>query len=268
MRIIDTHLHLSYRDRFSHPWMQAYLPIDRTWTAEGYFAQAAPLGIVAALHMENDVPEEQMFAETAFMAGVHPNVVGAIAAGRPERADFPAHLARLRDMPHVRGVRRILHVAPDELSTSSLFVQNVRMLADAGLTFDLCVRADQLDKAYSLAAAVTDVQFIVDHCGNPNIVSQGFQPWSIGLARIASLPNVVAKLSGITINAGPDWSVATLRPYVDRLIAEFGWDRIVWGSDHPVVTANRNVLHKIGVRIAATDWNKVIQKKIRSNFIA
>ena len=26
------------------------------------------------------------------------------------------------------------------------------------------------------------------------------------------------------------------RPYVEHVIACFGWDRVVWGSDHPVCT--------------------------------
>ena len=235
MDIIDTHLHLSYRDRFSHPWMAAYPQIDRTWTAETYFAEATPLGIVGALHMENDVPDEQMEAESAFMGSVHPKVIGAIGAARPEREDFSAHLGRIAAMPHVRGIRRILHVMPDDLSASATFVDNVRLLAGAGLTFDLCVRADQLDRAYALAAAAPAVQFVLDHCGNPDIANGAFELWRRGIERIASLSNVAGKFSGITVNAGPNWSIETLRPYADHFIEAFGWHRVVWGSDHPVV---------------------------------
>lgn len=238
MRIIDTHLHLAYRPRFSQPWMAAYPLIDRSWTAEDYFAEALPLGIEAALHMENDVPPEQMLGEAAFMRTAHARVVGAIAAARPEREDFPQHLEILAAMPHVRGVRRILHVMPDGLSAAPLFIENVRRLAGAGLTFDLCVRADQLGIAHSLAAAAPNTQFILDHCGNPDIANDGFAAWSPGIAALAALPNVAAKLSGIAVNSGPDWTAETLRPYVEHLIASFGWDRLVWGSDHPVLLLN------------------------------
>ena len=88
----------------------------------------------------------------------------------------------------------------------------------------------------ALAAAAPQVQFILDHCGNPDIAGDGFAAWRDGLRAVAALPNVAAKFSGIVVNAGPNWSVAALRPYVDHLIACFGWDRLVWGSDHPVVT--------------------------------
>ena len=77
--IIDTHLHLVYKDRFAYPWLSGAPHIDRQWTAESYFAAAVPLGIEKALHMEVDAAEADMLAETAFMQTVHPRVVGATA---------------------------------------------------------------------------------------------------------------------------------------------------------------------------------------------
>jgi predicted TIM-barrel fold metal-dependent hydrolase len=44
------------------------------------------------------------------------------------------------------------------------------------------------------------------------------------------------KLSGLVTEAGPDWSVDRLRPYVDHLLEHFGPDRLIFGSDWPVVT--------------------------------
>lgn len=238
MQILDTHLHLVYRPQFQQPWMAGFPAIDKAWTAESYFAEAGPLGIVGALHMEVDVIAGQMLDEARFMGTAHPRVIGAIAAGRPESADFSAHLDALAEMPHIRGVRRVLHTMPDDLSTAALFVDNIRLLAARGLSFDLCVRADQLHLAQRLAAAAPDVQFILDHCGNPDIAGDGSAPWKSGLARLAALPNVAAKISGIAVNAAPGWDVETLRPYIEYVIERFGWDRVVWGSDHPVLLLN------------------------------
>ncbi|MBE7732723.1 amidohydrolase family protein [Devosia faecipullorum] len=238
MQILDTHLHLVYRPQFQQPWMAGFPAIDQAWTAQSYFAEAEPLGIVGALHMEVDVVEAQMLEEARFMGTAHPKVIGAIAAGRPEHANFSAHLDALAKMPHVRGVRRVLHTMPDELSTSALFVDNIRLLAAQGLSFDLCVRANQLHLAHRLAAAAPDVQFILDHCGNPDIAGEGYAGWKTGLAQLAGLPNVAAKISGIAVNAAPGWGADTLKPYVEQVIENFGWDRVVWGSDHPVLRLN------------------------------
>jgi predicted TIM-barrel fold metal-dependent hydrolase len=58
---------------------------------------------------------------------------------------------------------------------------------------------------------------------------------------MAELPNVNAKISGVVAYAKPDWTVDDLRPFVEHVIDSFGWDRVVWGSDHPVCTLTANL---------------------------
>jgi len=234
MRIIDTHLHLIYPDRFSYPWLSRRPSIDKPWNINDYFAEALPLGIESALHMEVDVAEADMLAETEYVLTL-PRIAGAIAACRPEHMNFVDQIERLSDHAHVKGVRRILHEAPDDLSQSDLFVENIRHLPDYDLSFDLCVRADQLPIGQMLAERAPDVTFILDHCGVPDITGAGLDPWREDISKIARLPNVMAKISGVVAYAGADWSVDTIRPYVEHIIEAFGWDRVVWGSDHPVV---------------------------------
>lgn len=242
MRILDTHLHLVYLDKFSYPWLDGAPALKQQWSVESYFAEAEKLGIETALHMEVDVAEQEMEDETRFVLGnLHPRIGGAIAAARPEHVDFPRHLERLAAMPGVKGIRRILHTQPDELSQGDLFAANLRRLAAHGLSFDLCVRADQLPIGRALVAKCPDVTFVMDHCGVPDVAGQGLDPWRDNIRRMAELPNVNAKISGIVAYAKPDWRVADLRPFVEHVIDSFGWDRVVWGSDHPVCTLTANL---------------------------
>jgi len=235
MRILDTHLHLVDLNRFSYPWLNDVPALKRDWTPADYFAEVVPLGIEAALHMEVDVAEPEMMAETEHVLKVHPRVVGAIAACRPESASFPAFLDRLAVMQGVKGLRRILHTSPDELSQTPLFYENIRRLKDKGLSFDICVLARQLPLAEKLAKAAPQVQFVLDHCGVPDVASGVMDPWRENIRRVAELPNVVGKISGIGAYAKPGWTAETLRPWVEHMIECFGWDRVVWGSDHPVI---------------------------------
>lgn len=235
MRILDTHLHLVYPDKFSYPWLSGAPAINRPWPVENYFSEARGLGITGALHMEVDVADKDIVAETEFVLTL-PGIVGAIAACRPEGMGFVDQIEQLSEHAHVKGVRRILHQAPDELSQSDLFVENIRHLPDYDLSFDLCVRADQLPIGTMLAQRAPDVQFILDHCGVPKVADKGLDPWRGYITELAKLPNVAAKVSGIVAYAGADWTVEDLRPFVEHIIESFGWDRVVWGSDHPVVT--------------------------------
>jgi len=235
LRILDTHLHLIYPDRFSYPWLSNNPKINKGWSVESYFAEALPLGIESALHMEVDVAESDMLAETEYVLGL-PRVVGAIAACRPEHPNFVDQVERLSEHAHVKGVRRILHEVPDDLSQSDLFVENIRHLPDYDLSFDLCLRDDQLPIGQLLIERAPDVTFILDHCGVPDVLGRGLDPWRENISRLSRLPNLHAKISGIVAYSGPDWTVETIRPYVEHVIESFGWDRVVWGSDHPVVT--------------------------------
>ncbi|WP_423066510.1 amidohydrolase family protein [Devosia sp. CN2-171] len=236
MRIVDTHLHLVFMDRFTYPWLAGAGALNRDWHAEAYFTEAEKLGIEAALHMEVDVAESDMEAETRFVLGAHPKIAGAIAACRPESPDFPAYLDRLAAIPGVKAFRRILHTSPDELSQSPLFAENLRLLGSRNLPFDLCVLARQLPVGGELVAKCPDTQFILDHCGVPDVAGNAIDPWRDNIKKLAELPNVAAKISGIVAYADPNWTVDDLRPYVEHIIDSFGWDRVVFGSDYPVLT--------------------------------
>lgn len=251
MSIIDTHLHLVYPDRFSYPWMRAVPQIDRPWSVEAYWAEARPLGIEAALHMEVDVAPDQMEAETAFVLGL-PGIVGAIANARPESPDFPAMLERYRALGRVKGLRRLLQHEPDDLSRAPLFRENLARLAAAGMSFDICVKGHQLPVAAELVRALPDVRFVLDHCGNPRVGEGESEPWRSALAEIARAPNLVCKISGLGANTGPGWTADDLRPYVEHCIESFGWDRVVWGSDHPVICKTADLTRWVEAALAIT----------------
>ena len=242
MRIIDTHVHLLYLDKFTYAWLDNEpVQLQQQWDAPSYFAEAEKLGIEAALHMEVDVPVEQIDAENAFALSTDPRFIGAISNARPENDDFPAHLERLVAEPRIRGIRRLLQSSPDDLSRSQLFRDNLKRLAPHGLTFDICIRPWQLGVARELVAACPEVQFVLDHCGNPPIASGDISTWRKDVAALAELPNVAGKISGILVHAPKDWTAETLRPTIEHMIGVFGWDRLVFGSDRPVLTLNGTV---------------------------
>lgn len=239
--IIDTHLHLIDRAALAYPWLSSLPALDRDFLYETYATEARRCGIGAALHMEVDVDPSEIEAEIGYVQVLSKHsenlIAGAIAACRPEEAGFAAHLERQQSNPFVKGFRRVLHVVPDDVSEGALFRENIKRLGGTGLSFDLCVLPHQIPKAIALADLAPDVQFILDHCGVPAIASGAVQPWRDNMIEIAKRPNVTAKISGVVAYAEAEsWSVETLRPYVEHTIAQFGWDRVVWGSDWPVCT--------------------------------
>jgi predicted TIM-barrel fold metal-dependent hydrolase len=237
--ILDVHQHLICPGESRYAWTDSLPALaGKTFGIAEYVAAAAGTGITQALFMET-APDDWA-AENGW---VTPHVgragsptVGIVSNGRPESDAFPAWLDRCRANPAIVGFRRICHPEPDELSQSATFRENVRRIGRAGLTFDLCFLPRQLLVARELAMACPDVRCILDHCGIPNIADGQLDPWRADLARLAELPNVWCKLSGLLAYCRPDRATLdAVRPFAQLAIATFGPRRMVWGSDWPVV---------------------------------
>lgn len=249
MRIVDTHCHLIYLDKLAYPWLADLPALNKSFTLADYRPQAERAGITDVVHMEVDVAPSDMAAETDLIAGLGKPVVALIPSCRPEENGFADYVEQTAAVAGVKGFRRVLHTQPDELGTRPIFAENLKRLAHHKLSFDLCVLPRQLPIGAELARKCPDVQFIVDHCGVPNVKDQELDPWREQMRALAALPNVACKISGIVAYGNPvSWQVADLRPFFEHCIDAFGWDRVVWGSDWPVCTLTAD----LGRWVAAT----------------
>ena len=245
MHLIDTHVHLLYPDRLSYAWCASQPALNRPFHVEDYrrAAAQAPAGvrIESAVFMEADVPETQQGAEVELFAGVanraNDNLpfTAMVAAAWPESPAFPAHIARLAREARICGVRRVLHTVPDGLSHSPLFAENLRLLPKYNLTFDLCLRPHLIPGAVTLATRCPETQFVVDHCGVPDIAAQELDPWRGDIRRIAALPNVVCKFSGLASVCDPRRPLTSqVRPFFEHCLECFSPQRLMWASDWPL----------------------------------
>lgn len=240
MYLVDTHQHLWDLKQFPYSWCRSIPCLNRTFSLEDYLAASAGTAIRKTIFMECDVDDPHPLAEAQSiqrLSDMHPLLAGIVASGRPEREGFEAHLDALSALPNLRGLRRVLHTQPDAISQSRVFIDNVRSLASRGLTFDLCVLARQLPLAAMLVRQCPSVTFVLDHCGVPNVKDRALDPWRTDLRALAEFPNVSCKISGLVAYAdAKSWSVEDLRPFIEHVIACFGWQRVVWGGDWPVCT--------------------------------
>lgn len=235
--LIDTHLHLIDRGRARYGWIDGAPALQgRDYLLDD--AQALYGGDVAgSIFMEVDVDAASIRDEARWIGGLvaEGRLLGQICACRPEAPDLGDWIAEAKTLGAV-GMRRILHVVPDDHSESAAFRAGVRAIGRAGLTFDMNFLGRTLDRAYDLAAACDDMALILDHCGTPDIAGGQWDVWAEGIARLAGLDHVNVKLSGITAYVGQGQDHATaIAPYVDHVLSSFGTGRVVWGSDWPVV---------------------------------
>ena len=243
MPIVDTHQHLWDLSRFKLPWLHGAPKLDHSFLMKDYRQATEGLNIVKSVYMEVDVEPSQQVAEADYILdlirqGGTP-LVAAVIARRPGSEGFAEFLARYHDQPAIKGLRRVLHGAdtPPSHCLDKRFVDDIRLLGKAGLSFDLCMRPAELGDAARLIDACPDTSFILDHCGNASVRAKDLSGWKAEIGRIAERKNVVCKVSGIVASAAPGpWTADDLAPIVNHVMDEFGPDRVVFGGDWPVCT--------------------------------
>jgi L-fuconolactonase len=233
---IDAHVHLWTLARGDYGWLTPELaPIYRDFG----LADLVPLASAAAIDGTILVQAAPTEAETLFLldiadrADLVRGVVGWIdfdAEDAAERIDTLAGRALLV------GLRPMVQDLPDDdwLLRPAL-APILTAMAKQTLVFDALALPRHLPRLLRVVDRHPDLQFVLDHCAKPRLAEGEIAAWKDDIATLAKRPNIVCKLSGLATEAARDWQVADLRPAVDHVLACFGPQRLVWGSDWPVV---------------------------------
>ena len=181
----------------------------------------------------SETPELLEIAQSEQLVGA---VVGWLQI---DAQDAIAHLHQYLDLPgaeYLKGIRDIAqdHPDPNYLAKPET-VANVKKLGELGITFDLLTKTPELAAAIKLVRACPDVQFVMDHISKPYIAKREIEPWRTLMSELATLPNVLCKVSGLVTEANwKTWDVIDFKPYVDHVIEIFTPQRLMFGSDWPV----------------------------------
>ncbi|WP_413184091.1 amidohydrolase family protein [Paraburkholderia sacchari] len=168
-------------------------------------------------------------------------VVGWVPLDDPLAPELIAELAR---EPKLRAVRPMLQDLPDDdwIATADT-ARAVEALIAHDLAFDALIFTRHARALETFLERHRALRVVIDHGAKPPIRegtegAPGFDAWSHAIARLARFPQVYCKVSGLATEAAPDWSDATLSPWVEHLLASFGAQRLMWGSDWPVLNLN------------------------------
>jgi L-fuconolactonase len=237
---VDAHHHVWRLARGDYGWLEptpALLPIYRDFDLDD-IRPALRRANVAATVLVQAAPT---LAETRFLlhvarrsGGLVRGVVGWVdLAG----VDATASLDALATDPLLKGVRPMLQDLSDASWIARPEVQPaLAALPALGLRLDALVTPRELKPLLATIERHPDLAVVIDHCAKPDIAGAGWQPWADDLAAVARHTAACCKLSGLVTEAGRDWNVEALRRYVDHVLGCFGSERVIWGSDWPVLT--------------------------------
>jgi L-fuconolactonase len=239
MTAVDAHHHFWDPTRADYPWMTDDLAAIRRPFGPGDLRPlVAATGIdrTVLVQTRSSLEETAEFLALAAEESLIGGVVGWVNLRHPGVGD---HIAELRAGPGGDRLVAIRHQVHDEDDPEWLKRQDVGRglgaVESAGLAYDLLVRTRELPAAVEVVRARPGLRFVLDHIAKPPIASRRLEPWRARIGRLAELPNVVCKLSGMATEADwATWTTADLRPYVDVVLEAFGPRRLLFGSDWPV----------------------------------
>lgn len=235
---IDAHQHFWKLARGDYAWLTPELGVlYRDYTPEDLAPQLAAHGVDATVLVQ----AAATFEETRHLleiAEATPWVAGVVGwvdfDAAPRKVE--SCLDEIANHPKGVGVRPMLQDLPERdwmlgASRTPVF----EMLVERDLRFDALVRPPQLRPLLALLARHPDLRCVVDHGAKPEIAAREREPWAQDIARVAADTAACCKLSGLPSEAAPDWTTAQLRPFTEHLLEGFGAERLLWGSDWPVV---------------------------------
>ncbi|HYF86467.1 amidohydrolase family protein [Azospirillum sp.] len=177
-------------------------------------------------------------ADTDFMldlAARHSFIRGVVGWTDLKAPDAPQRVRGLAARPKLKGLRPMVQAEASDWLDDAAIDPAASAMAEMGLSFDALVLPRHLPSLLRFARRHPALSIVIDHAAKPEIASGGTPGWAEDMGALAALPNVWCKLSGLLTEAGERTGIDDIRPYVRRLIALFGTDRLIWGSDWPVL---------------------------------
>jgi L-fuconolactonase len=233
---IDAHHHLWTLARGDYGWLTpAMAPIYRDFTLPDLAPHLAAGNIEGTILVQAAATE----AETMFLLDIAEEaevVRGVVGWTDFDAANGVARIEALAAQRLLVGLRPMVQdIADDDWLLRPALAPLLKTMAKAGLVFDALVLPRHLPRLLKVLDRHPDLSFVLDHCAKPRLDTGEIENWRRDIALVAERPNIVCKLSGLVTEAARDWNIADLRPAIDHVRSCFGPQRMLWGSDWPVV---------------------------------
>jgi L-fuconolactonase len=136
----------------------------------------------------------------------------------------------------IKGFRHVVQGESDDFMLRKDFQNGISALKQFNFTYDILIFHRQLPAAIELANQFPDQPFVIDHIAKPDIKSGDILSWKKGIEEISKTENVFCKISGMVTEADwKNWKTDDLKPYLDVIFENFSADKLMFGSDWPVL---------------------------------
>ncbi len=238
---IDSHQHFWKLARGDYSWMSSeYKPLYKDFFPSDLKPLIKEKNISKTIIVQaaDTVAETEFTLKLAedndFVAGV----VGWVDLESPKTKEI---IDKLSESKFLKGFRPMIHdIENDEWMLQDNLKENIKYLSSKNLTFDALVRPQHLKFLIKFVQKYDFLPIVIDHIAKPRILNSEIDEWKKDMQVLSSYQNVFCKFSGILTEVGEGYSIAQIEPYIDFILNLFSPNKIMWGSDWPVLTMAEN----------------------------
>ncbi|MGZ8558580.1 MAG: amidohydrolase family protein [Chitinophagaceae bacterium] len=233
---IDSHVHFWKYDKIRDAWITDKMKtLQQNYLPETIAGTIKRNGINSCIAVQADQSE----LETLFLVELsktHPVIRGVVGWIDFQNENIEERLDYFSQYSIIKGWRHIVQEEPDDFLLRPAFQRGISALQKYNYTYDLLIYPKQLKAALEFVSKFPEQKMVIDHCAKPDIAGKKIDEWAVLMNAIAMHPNVYCKLSGLLTEAKwKEWSPAEFYPYLDIVFNAFGTDRLLFGSDWPVI---------------------------------
>jgi len=261
---VDTHVHFWKYNRERDAWITDNMKILQ----QDYLPQT-----ISQTLKRNDidgciaVQASQAEVETLFLmelSKTHDIIKGVVGWVDLQKENIEERLQYFSQYPIIKGWRHVVQAEPNEFLSGKNFQRGIAALQPYGYTYDILIYHHQLKPTLEFVSKFPEQKFVIDHCAKPDIAGKKIDDWKLLMQKITKYPNVYCKLSGLFTEAKwKEWSPNEFYPYLDVVFEAYGIDRVMYGSDWPVILLSgiyvqwKSLLEKYMENFSEDDRQKV-----------
>lgn len=238
--MIDTHVHFWNFDPVRDNWISDDMKIIRKdFSPENLMEPYNQLHITGCIAVQASQSEEEnhFLLKLAAQNEIIKGIVGWVDLLNP---NLDERLNYWQNHKTIKGWRHVLQAENRDFMLNQAFIAGVKQLKKYNYTYDLLCYHNQLEAIIQMVDQIPDQPFVLDHCGKPDVKSQDLKTWTENIKTLAANPNVQCKVSGLLAEADwQNWTEKELFNCFDVILEAFGPERVMYGSDWPVMLISR-----------------------------
>lgn len=239
--MIDAHVHFWKYDKVKDAWITDEMKLlQRDFLPQHLKPELLQNNVTGIIAVQADQSEN----ETQFLIGLakeNPEIKGIVGWVDLQSGEIEERLHYYSQSSIIKGFRHIVQGEPDGFLKREKFLNGIKSLNAFEFTYDILIYPHQLKEAAELVNQFPGQKFIIDHCAKPYIKDKKITEWKTLMNGISQNENVFCKVSGLITEAKWNkWGEKDLYPYLDSVFESFGTERLLFGSDWPVMLVSGN----------------------------